>query len=134
MRLLMLGALLTMITGCDELLDDNSEPYVGDTLELCDADMPDDEVWIADASLSGDILSLDVGYGGGCEAHQLRLCWDGGIMESYPMQARIWVSHNANGDSCEAALNQLMEVDISSLDATPTYLLLEGWEGELLYE
>ena len=139
MRMLLTGAVLALTVGCDLDKDtgddiDDGEPYVGDTLELCDADAPDDAVWISSASISGDTLTIDLSYGGGCEAHQLRLCWDGAIMESYPMQANLWVSHNANGDACEAEVGETMTVDISSIGATPTSLHLEGWDGELMYE
>ena len=130
---------LVLAAGCDLYKDTGSaggsgEDFVGDTLMLCGEDAPADEVWISSASIDGDTLTIDVGFGGGCEAHQLQLCWDGSIAESYPMQAWVWISHNANGDSCEAALSEVMTVDISSIGATPTIIYLDGWEGGLTYE
>ena len=50
------------------------------------------------------------------------------------MQVFLWVSHDATGDSCEAALSETMAVDISSIGVTPTIVNLSGWSGSLLYE
>lgn len=131
----LISTALLLTAGCDSADDTGSaEEFIGDTLEQCEASAPADEVWISDASLAGDTLTIDVGFGGGCEAHQLRLCWDGLVAESYPMQVFLWVSHDANGDSCEAALSETMAVDISSIGVTPTIVNLSGWSGSLLYE
>ena len=140
MKRLVYPALLFAI-GCD-LYDDtenaedtgSGEDFVGDTLERCSTSAPSDAVWISNASIAGDTLTIDVGFGGGCEAHQLQLCWDGLVAESYPMQTWVWVSHNANGDSCEAALSETMTVDISTIGVTPTIVHLEGWGDGLMYE
>ena len=94
---------LVLAAGCDLYKDTGSaggsgEDFVGDTLMLCGEDAPADEVWISSASIDGDTLTIDVGFGGGCEAHQLQLCWDGSIAESYPMQAWVWISTERHVD------------------------------------
>ena len=126
---------LLLTAGCD-LSDDSGSTaeYISETLELCGPDVPSDAIWIEDASIAGEILTVEMGFGGGCQAHQLRLCWDGSVAESAPEQVFLWVSHDANGDSCEAALSETMAADISSIGVSPAIVHLDGWSGALLYE
>ncbi|MEX0747725.1 MAG: hypothetical protein WD275_06975 [Rhodothermales bacterium] len=71
-------------------------------------------------ALMSDTLMMLVSYSGGCEDHDLDL-------ESEVEQdtAKLWIKHNANGDSCEAMIFDRFEVRVPkrALDA-PTIVLL----------
>ncbi len=145
-RLLLVAALLS---GCDELKEDAEDSAVEDTaipddsgtavsvgvLSMCPEGTPFDPVTIDGAGISGDQLTVDLGFGGGCEAHDLGLCWDGSVAESYPAQVWLAVAHDAHGDSCEAWLSETMTVDISALQVagTPVTVHLDGWSSSLSY-
>lgn len=95
------------------------KPDVADGIIMLDdpfnAPFPKDDVTIEGASIEGDLLTLDVAYGGGCRTHQFRLYGSNGFMESYPVQARVILSHNANGDHCEALIRHDIVFDLSPL-------------------
>ena len=66
------------------------------------------EAWGTDAytinaaSLQGDTLTVNVSYSGGCETHAFTLVAEEQFLESFPVQLRVSIAHNANGDTCEA--------------------------------
>jgi hypothetical protein len=61
-----------------------------------------DPVASMEASLAGDCLELKLAYSGGCKEHDLDLYWNGSWDKSKPPVAHLHLSHNANGDACEA--------------------------------
>ncbi|MFT5685073.1 MAG: hypothetical protein ACI8RZ_006019 [Myxococcota bacterium] len=128
---LLLTALL--LSGCDELGED-TEVSVG-VLSECPEGTPADAVWVDSASISGDQLTVDLSFGGGCETHDLGLCWDGSVAESDPAQVWLTVAHDAHNDSCEALLSESLTVDISELQVagTPVTVHLDGWSDSLSY-
>ena len=65
-------------------------------------------------SISGDILSIAVGYGGGCQEHDFALYWNGSVVKTNPAQIDFYLIHDANGDMCEAALSETLQFDISA--------------------
>ena len=125
-RVLFLAALLS---GCD------GGAVTPGVLSLCAAGTPHDPVTIDDASISGDQLTVSLSFGGGCEAHDLGLCWDGSIAESSPPQVFLTVAHDANNDLCEAYLSEPLIVDISALQGAGSTVTvnLDGWEEALTY-
>jgi hypothetical protein len=72
----------------------------------------------------GHELRVTVGYSGGCEEHAFQICWDGSFMESDPVQARIDLLHDANGDGCEAYVT-----DELSFDLNPMRLAWQSYYG-----
>ena len=54
------------------------------------------------ATIEGDILKVNLSYGGGCASHQFTLVASNSFHESSPVQLPIYIAHNANGDPCEA--------------------------------
>ena len=48
--------------------------------------------------------------------------WDGTFLESNPVQVELVLTHDANGDSCEAWLSQVVVFDLKSISAM--------WAGE----
>jgi len=76
---------------------------------------PRDAVTIKAASIEGDLLTLEVAYVGGCKPHRFALYGSAGFMESLPVQARVFLSHDANGDACEAFIQEDIVFDLTPL-------------------
>lgn len=66
-------------------------------------------------AVSGDELTMEASYSGGCAMHEFQICWDGAFAESEPVQVRIEIWHDANGDTCEAVETQTLAFDLSPL-------------------
>lgn len=77
-----------------------------------------DPFHISEWTIVGDTLELTVNYGGGCKAHEFALYWDGSFLESAPPQVRLTLSHNANGDLCEALPSETLRFDLRSLSSS----------------
>lgn len=79
------------------------------------------ETWGTDAytinaaTLRGDILTVNVSYSGGCETHEFTLVAEERFLESLPVQLRVSLSHNANGDRCEALITEDYHFDLTPL-------------------
>lgn len=66
-------------------------------------------------AITGDVLTLNVSYSGGCEAHEFTLITSGVFLESDPVQLQAVLAHNANGDSCEAWITETYHFNVSPL-------------------
>ncbi len=44
------------------------------------------DVRASDVQVEGNEIQFQVSFGGGCEPHAFRLCWDGAFLESFPVQ------------------------------------------------
>lgn len=104
-----------------------------------------DEYVLNSATITGDTLALNVSYSGGCESHRLTLVSSGVFLESFPVQLRVSLAHNANNDSCEAWLTDEHHFDLNVIkmlyqaayqqEAGTIILLLEDApNGQLVYE
>jgi len=92
---------------------------------------PMDPFVMRQGDLEGDWLYLDVEYSGGCAEHVFNSCFDGGFLESNPVQAVITLSHNANNDVCEAIESETVAIDLSFIRSE--YQRLYGVEnGEVI--
>ena len=67
------------------------------------------------ATIEDDILSVDVSYGGGCETHVFTLVTESMFLESFPVQLRVSLAHNANGDTCEALITEVHHFDLTPI-------------------
>ncbi len=78
------------------------------------------EVWggdhhvLNDAAVDGDILTLNVSYGGGCEPHEFTLVISGSFVDAEPVELHAVLAHDANNDSCEAFLTEeyIFDLDV----------------------
>ncbi|UQA62659.1 hypothetical protein [Polyangium aurulentum] len=126
-----LAPLSALFLGCAELPDDLAPAPASDTapaarasrvavqpvVRECPADLPMDAYNINDARIDEDgRLSMLVQYGGGCREHEFTLCWDGGFMESYPVQTRLVLHHDGNGDMCRALPTVELRFDLRELE------------------
>ena len=64
-------------------------------------------------SLTGNVLNLSVSYSGGCETHDFVLCWDEMYIKTQPMKIELYLSHNANNDTCEAWETETLDYDLT---------------------
>jgi len=104
------------VSSTDTLLDDTQ---VWGKLTFDD---PTRNVWGTDdyvvnslPSITGDVLTLNVSYSGGCEAHEFTLVTSGVFLESNPVQLQAILAHNANGDNCEAWITETYHFNLSAL-------------------
>lgn len=67
------------------------------------------------ATLAGDTLRVNVSYSGGCETHAFTLVAEPRFLESFPVQLRVSIAHNANGDRCEALITEDYHFDLTPL-------------------
>ncbi|MCP4583971.1 MAG: hypothetical protein GY839_20360 [candidate division Zixibacteria bacterium] len=106
---------------------------------------PDDSFHISpEVSIIDDSLKLIIGYSGGCADHTFRLIALRSFMESYPVAASVFLSHNAHGDMCQAYFTENLSFDLRPLkelyrnyygEAGDTlYLSIDGLEQPVVYE
>jgi hypothetical protein len=67
------------------------------------------------ASMEGDELTIDVGYSGGCRDHGFKLYMQPVFAESNPVRANLYLSHNGNGDACEALISESLAFDVRKI-------------------
>ncbi len=102
------GVLLGIVDGTLPLLVDfNAQPHL----------WPQDPFSTLDASVSpgGDVLRVQVRYGGGCTSHEFQLvAWEGWV-EAEPVQVRVFLSHDSFGDPCRALITEDRRFDLGPL-------------------
>lgn len=119
MRAIVRGALLTiglMAAGCTSptiarMPDDGYRVQVGSI----PAGIPSDPATIESVSVAGDVLVLQVTYGGGCTTHDFALFASGTFMESLPVQTSAVLAHDAHGDRCRALVGRELRFDLTPL-------------------
>ena len=76
------------------------------------------EAWGTDAyvintaTIEADTLRVNVSYSGGCETHAFTLVAEPMFLESFPVQLRVSLAHNANSDTCEASITEDHQFDL----------------------
>jgi hypothetical protein len=76
---------------------------------------PRDTFTIQQIKLEGDLLQINITYGGGCENHTFSLIGSDEYAESYPVQTSVLLSHDANEDPCEALLHKTLNFNLFPL-------------------
>src|SRR5688572_2272815 len=61
---------------------DDGPCYIGVPVFPCTTDTPGDAVDLTSAFIQGDLLLLDVSYGGGCETHEFGVCYESRLGDS----------------------------------------------------
>ena len=97
-----------------------------------------DSFSIKSASISGNKLLLTIEYTGGCTDHQFEFIGSPMIMKSMPPIRAVQLVHNANNDSCESQITEVLEIDIRCMAynqnaGSEIFLTLEGWDEKLKY-
>ena len=72
---------------------------------------------ILDATISDELLTITVQYSGGCENHEFEAIWSGDFYPTFtdPPLAPVVITHNSNGDLCEAAITEVLQIDVRGL-------------------
>ena len=112
-----------------------------DTLALIDGvgvDSQSDPFDVGSVRIVGDVLIVEVRYGGGCAEHSFTLLDTGVATRSIPPHHRLRLVHDGRGDACEAYLTRELFFDISPLrklysSLDRVVILIEGIEGSTLY-
>lgn len=84
-------------------------------------DMPPDSLlldpyWLEDLSIDGNVLTIGLTYSGGCNDHDYQLYMSpAAFMESYPVQANLYLWHNAYDDACDAIIFEDVQFDITPI-------------------
>ncbi len=61
------------------------------------------------------IIKISVSYSGGCQPHIFTITWDEIIRSSNPPGMNLIITHDANGDNCEAYITDMLEFTIDHL-------------------
>lgn len=96
------------------------------------------------AAVKDDVLTLVVDYSGGCRDHEFTLTAPRSFQESAgSVQLAITLSHDANGDRCEANPTEQLRFDLRPIrrlyqqtyhqDSGTVFLRLDGHSGPLVY-
>lgn len=83
--------------------------------DITQIDLRKDAAHISKADVEGHYLKLTVSYSGGCKEHDFALFGWSGFAKSDPPQAEVYLSHNANGDMCEAYITDEIMFDLLPL-------------------
>ena len=85
------------------------------TVVTNDSGLPSDPITIDSTRVVGDTLAAVVSHGGGCANHSYQLVIGSAWMESFPVQVRARIAHNANGDLCRALLRRELRMSLRPL-------------------
>ncbi len=67
--------------------------------------------------IEGDMLTLTVSFGGGCEIHDFTLITAAAFMESDPVMLDAYLIHDDHDDPCEAYLTERVALDLAPIRA-----------------
>ena len=85
-------------------------------VQICDwppAQIQIDRFGLDTAYIQANILNLTVSYSGGCFEHDFSLYMSpAAFMESYPVQANLYLRHQDPGDPCDAIIRQDLKFDL----------------------
>lgn len=127
LKLITLVALIFSQIGCSEKDNQDTtimeEPKisVNKSMEAYQAiksntsDITNDPYELKDISYEDGIIKITVSYGGGCKPHYFTVTWNEAVKSSYPPIIDLIITHNANGDMCEAYITETLEIDTELL-------------------
>lgn len=88
-----------------------------------------DSFTLLESNVNGDILSLLVQYGGGCEQHEWEVFTTGAYAKSLPPQITLSIEHNANNDKCRALITDTLEFSLEKIKYPGTSELIVKFRG-----
>ena len=110
---------MLLFLGCDENVSINdSGDLLSDKVIITDnvnVNLKIDYLKVLEQLVSGDYLLLKVKYSGGYKEHEIKVYTTGAIIKTYPPQAELFISHNANNDSCEALITKELKINLVRL-------------------
>ncbi|RMF68007.1 MAG: hypothetical protein D6743_04005 [Calditrichaeota bacterium] len=140
----LVAAALLWLCGCANVIDSPENREQDARLASADStvaaviitDMPAESIQqdpfrLDSVSISGDTLLLRLSYSGGCQPHAFQLYMTpSAFLESFPVQADLFVRHQGHGDACEAYLSRELGFDLRPI--AELYRRLYGSRGEIL--
>ena len=81
---------------------------------------PTDAARITTVALEGNILKIHVTYQGGCQEHTFGLHGETAFLLSNPPQWSLYLSHDAQGDTCAENVEKLLSFDLTPMDKDRT--------------
>lgn len=93
---------------------------------------PKDGFRIENAGVAGHNLQLTLSYGGGCKTHDVQVVAWGGWMESFPVQVRLFISHEDFDDPCDAWITEEFSFDLVPLKLAYEESYGRGQPGETI--
>ena len=134
-----------VIDEIDEVGDDMGN--IGNTVIAATPEAWGTDAYVINAATIevSDTLHINVSYTGGCETHAFTLVAEPMFLESFPVQLRVSLAHNANGDTCQGSITEDHIFDLTPIkevyqkgyqtDQGTIVLRLKGAPpGELAYE
>jgi hypothetical protein len=94
---------------------DGDDVCLGAGIGDCQQPPVSDAFDVSSLEIVGNCLEVHVSYGGGCETHAYDPCWDGSFAESFPVQATLWIDHDAMNDLCDAIVADTWAIDLGSM-------------------
>ncbi|MFT7518245.1 MAG: hypothetical protein ACI9MC_000375 [Kiritimatiellia bacterium] len=86
----------------------------GPTLDVCKPAHLD--AWTyGSMAITGDTLTVDVSYSGGCKEHVFEACWSGSYLKSSPVQVDLELGHDNMDDNCDGWVSDTLTFDLVSL-------------------
>lgn len=143
MKSLLIFSIVLLIFSCksqknakNSTIETNSETMLKATIG--DIETPSDLIQITGVTISGNIMSIDVNYSGGCGEHNFQLIGSENIAKSLPPIRSVKLVHIANGDACRKLEVRTLVFDISDLThkqeaGSVIYLTLDGWKDRIEY-
>ncbi len=109
------------------------------TLTSCEKCASEEDYDILSASIKGDILNVQVAYGGGCQEVEFDLDISKSFKKSNPPQKnmKVCLEYETNRYRCDMLITESLEFDISQCrhkDYNEVILNLEGWIEPLVYK
>ena len=97
-----------------------------------------DPIDIFDAWIEGDTLKVDIGHSGGCAEHGYALWTTRASTRSLPPQHSVLLTHDANGDMCEAYLRRTLDFSLNPIrrlhqGQESVVVVLAEFDGRLEY-
>jgi hypothetical protein len=127
-----LSIILYTLFGCSN----NTEPEVLGSFptilveNINSSDLYRHELRINSVKINENSLIADISYSGGCKDHEFALVISKYFNKTYPVQVEVFISHNNNGDSCEAFLTE--EIAFSLLPLRDLYRNAYSDKGEII--
>ena len=86
-------------------------------------DIPPEEIeldpfFLQSIEITEDTIAVTISYSGGCEKHYFSLFMSPALfLESYPVQANLYLRHNGNNDACEAEISKTISFNLQPIAA-----------------
>jgi hypothetical protein len=120
-----------IVVGCDRSIGarilGSSPVEIGD---VTPEDLKKDGFTFRDAHIDGATLKMTVVSGGGCQEHGYSLTMTpAAFMESYPVQANVYLRHDAHDDPCDAIVTDTVVFDLRPI--IELYKQMYGSSGQI---